>query len=252
MRLRALWRLRAGVAVSVAVGLLAAVWTVEQVRVFPPGLSPRALHIAAASTQVVVDTPRSALIDLRQDTYDFEALRNRAVLLGNVIASLPVRVEIARRAHVPLEAVRVAAPRTADFPRAVIGTRAERRTADILRSNNQFRLSIHANPTVPVLDIYAQAPDARSARALANAAVDGLRSRLTDIARSQETPDESRLRLTQLGRARGAVINGGIEWQAVLLVSSLAFGASLAAVVFVSRMRDGWRLAALLERSQVD
>ena len=49
--------------------------------------------MASAATHVVVDTPTSTLLDLRQNTYSLEALTSRAVLLGNVIAN----GEVARR-----------------------------------------------------------------------------------------------------------------------------------------------------------
>jgi hypothetical protein len=68
--------------------------------------------MATASTHVVVDTPTSAVLDLRRDTYSFEALRNRAVLLGNVIAGTTVRGAIAQRAHLSANVLRIQAPLT--------------------------------------------------------------------------------------------------------------------------------------------
>ena len=47
-------------------------------------------------------------------------------------------------------------------------------TTDILKRPNEYRLSIQANPTVPVLDIYAEAPDDAAAKKLASGAVSGL------------------------------------------------------------------------------
>jgi hypothetical protein len=250
--MRTLWGLRGGVAVGAVFALLATVWTLDSVSLFPPRLEPRSLEMATASTQVVVDTPFSAILDLRQDTYSIEGLRNRAVLLGNVMASAPVRAIIARRTGVPAEVLQVAAPRTAEQPRAVIGTGTNRRTTDILRSNDQYRLSIQANPTVPVLDVYAQAPDARAAEDLANAAVDALQVHLSALARSSGTPGKDRVRLVQLGRARGAVINGSVNWQAALLAFGLTFAVACATVVFVARVREGWRLAAAAEPTLAD
>jgi hypothetical protein len=75
IRLRKLWRLKLGVAVSIALALFAAVWSVQKISLSPPGLSPRSLEMATASTHVLVDTPTSAMVDLRQDTYSVEASR---------------------------------------------------------------------------------------------------------------------------------------------------------------------------------
>jgi hypothetical protein len=248
MRMWMLWRLRAGVALSAVLGLMAAVWTLNVVTLFPPGVTSRVLEMATASTQVVVDTPTSALLDLRQDTHSFDALRNRAVLLGNVMASYPVQREIARRAGVPVEALEVSAPRTPEQPRAVSAAGPQRHTSDILRSNEQYRLSIQANSTVPVLEVYAQTPTPESSAALANAAVDALGAHLARLAAEEGTPDSARIRLMQLGRARGAMVNGGTAWQAAVLAFLVTFAAACATVLLVSRVTEGWRHAALSGR----
>lgn len=247
-RLWSLWQLRLGVALSFVIALGAAAWSLGEVRVLPPGFTPRALELGAASTQVVVDTPQSTLIDLRRDTYSFEGLRNRSVLLGNVMASLPVRQEIAKAVGVPVEVLQVAAPRTPEQPRAVVGAGAERHTTDILKSNDQYRLSIQANPTVPILDIYAQAPSAATATKLADAAVDALTAHLDEVASTEATPKKDQIRLMQLGRARGGVINGSIDWQAPLLAFVLTFGVACATVVLIARIKQGWKIAALAEQ----
>jgi hypothetical protein len=249
MRMRMLSRHRWGVAISIALAALAAVWTVNEISLSPLSLKPRSLEMASASTEVVVDTPSSTLLDLRQDTYSFEALRNRAVLLGSVMASLPVRDEIARRARVPADVLQVAAPRTPEQPRTVVGAGTERRPTDILRSNDQYRLSVQVNATVPILSIYAQTPDAKSSARLANAAVDTMRARLATLARAQHTPDGAQIRLLQLGRARGGVINGGVSWSAALLAFLLTLAFSCATVVFLARLRAGWRLESRAERT---
>ena len=109
--------MRVGLAVSLVLGLLAAVWSVNEISLLPPKLTPRSLEMATAFTQVVVDTPDSAILDLRQGTDDIQALKNRALLVGNVMGSPPVRVYIGRRAHVPAETLQVVTPRTPQAPR---------------------------------------------------------------------------------------------------------------------------------------
>jgi hypothetical protein len=248
-RLRELWRLRLGVAVCVVLALIAALWSVDRVSLLPPKLEPRSLEMATASTHALVDTPRSAVLDLRQDTYMLANLTNRTVLLGNVIANGSVRAYIARRVHVTPDRLHIAVPLTPDQPRARVGPDNERHAADILKSTDQYRLNIEANPTVPVMDIYAQAPTAPEAATLANAAIDGLRAHLDGLAQTARTPQASRIRVVQLGRATGAVVNGGANVQVALLVFVLALAALLATLVFVGRVRQGWRAAALNERT---
>jgi hypothetical protein len=249
IRLRKLWSLRGGVALCLALAALAALWSVESIGLLPPRLTPRSLEMATASTHVVVDTPTSAVLDLRQDTYSFEGLRNRAVLLGNVIAGSTVRAGIARRARVPPDALRIQAPLTLEQASPPPDSGNARRTSDILRLNDQYRLNIQANLSVPMLDIYSQAPTARSAAVLANAAVDQLRAYLARLAAAQRTPPQDRIRLLQLGRAHGTVINKGVRWEVFVLAFVLTFAVSCATVLFVARVRAGWRQQALSERA---
>src|ERR1700754_2166317 len=88
------------VVVGVSLALFVALYSVADISLAPPSLTPRALEMATGTTHVVVDTPRSSVLDLRQNTYSFEALTQRAVLLGNVMANGAVRESIADRAHI--------------------------------------------------------------------------------------------------------------------------------------------------------
>jgi hypothetical protein len=238
------------VAISALLAIVVAVSSIDTVSLFPPGLKSRDLEIAAASTHVLIDSPRSKVVDLRAGTYDFQSLTMRADLLGNVMASAPVREYIGRRAGVSPDRIQAAAPITADVPRALTEPGSEKRSSDILRSTDQYRLDIQANPTVPILDVYAQAPTKEQAERLANAAVDGLRDYLVDIAGRQGIKDDQQVRLEQLGRARGGVINHGVGLQIALLAFIVVFVLSLCAVLFLSRVRRGWRVAAERERSE--
>jgi hypothetical protein len=239
------WSLRLGLVVSLLAAVIAAVWSVHRISLFPPELTPRSFEIATASTHVVVDTPMSALVDLRQDTYSLEGLRNRAVLLGNVIASTRVRREIARRLGLPVEEVRIQAPLTTEQVAPPVDSENARRTGDILKSNDEYRLNIQANPSVPVLDIYAQTPTAESAEILANAAIDELRAYLAERVTAEDIDERAQVQVIQLGRARGTVINEGVDWQVALLAFFVTFGVCAATVIFIDRRRAGWRTAAL-------
>ena len=238
--MRELWGQKLGLAVAFLIALLAASRVLFGISFIPPGLERNSLGLASASTQVVVDTPRSSAIDLREDTYSFTGLTNRALLLGNVMASLPVRAYIAHHAGVPAEAIKVQAPLTPEQPVVTDGAH-QPKTSDILRSPNEYRLSIQANPTVPVLDIYAEAPDGPAAVKLANGAVAGLHDYLAALARQHGTPPDKQVTLEQLGRASGSTIDSGAGLQLAVLVFLFVFAIASAAVLFVSRVRRGWR-----------
>ncbi|HVL31161.1 MAG TPA: hypothetical protein VM299_02935 [Solirubrobacteraceae bacterium] len=247
MHLRELSRLRIGVAICLLLATFAAISVSYRISLSPPALKPRSLAMAAASTDVLVDTPRSLVLDLRQDTFDIESLTNRAVLLGNIMASPPVVSFIAARAGVSPDAIRATTPRTPNSPRPFVNAANKKSARDLLASTDQYRLSIEASPTVPVLNIYAQAPTASAAEALANASVDGLRDYLARIARAQDVVGRRQVRVVQLGRAEGKVINDGIRWQLALLVFVVVLAGSSAAAIFMARVRAGFMLADELE-----
>jgi len=176
--LRELWRLRIGVGIVFLLALFVALSSIDRVSLFPPGVKGRQLEIAAASTRVLIDSPRSQIIDLRTDTYDLTSLTSRADLIGNVMASAPVREYIARRAAVDPLRIQAVSPITANVPRSLVEPGSEKRASDILRSTDQYRLDIQASPSVPILSISSQAPNKEAAERLANGAVDGLRDYL--------------------------------------------------------------------------
>ena len=240
MHIRELSQRKVGVAIALVVALLAATRMLYGISLFPPSLDRQSVDVATASTHVLVDTPRSMMIDLRQDIYQLRALSERAVLLGNVMASPPVREYIARRADLEADQIKASAPLTPEQPRPVADTENETHTSDILKRPDEYRLNIQVNPTVPVLDVYSQAPDADSAKKLANAAVDGLRDYLDTVAAQRGTAADSQVTLEQLGKARGEVINSGAGITIALIVFALVFAGSCAAVLAIARIRRGW------------
>lgn len=241
--LHELSRLRLGAATCLLFAIFGALSVSYRISLLPPKLEPRSVQIAAASTEVLVDTPTSVVLDLRQGTNDIDALTNRAVLIGNVMASAPVRAYIGRRAGVPGEAIKTTTPRTPNAPRPFATPDNKRKASDLLASTNQYRLNIDANPTVPMLRIYAQAPTAAAAGELANAAVDGLRDYLVQVARQQGVPQSTQVKVVRLGEARGAVINGGAGVQLTVIAFLFFFAGAAAATIFVARVRRGFRLA---------
>ena len=240
MYLRELSRSKVGLGIALAVALLAASRVLFAISIFPPGIESRSTDVATASTHVLIDTPRSTLTDLRQDFYEIRVLSQRAVILGNVMASPPVRDFIGRRVGVPGDEISATGPVTPDQPNVIATAETAPHTTDILKRPNEYRLSIQANPTVPVLDIYAEAPDDAAAKKLASGAVSGLRDYLDLVARQRGTPGSEQVVLQQLGPVRGGVINSGAGLTMALVVFLLIFTVCAAAVLCVARIRRGW------------
>jgi hypothetical protein len=242
--LRELWNLRKGLAISLCVALLAAGWSVGKISLFPPGLKMRSLEIAAASTTALVDAPKSAILDLQVNTSNLEAMTNRALLIGNMMASPPVHSYIVRRAGLPAGAVlNIISPVTPNFPRQLT-TSGKKSPTDILKSPNQYRLLIQANPTVPVLELDATAPSAKAAAQLVNGAVEGTQDYLRGLGSQEEIPPQDQVTLKQLGTAHGGIINPGVSLETAALSFFLVFTASAATTLWLARVRKGWKGAA--------
>jgi hypothetical protein len=239
--MRELSRLRLAIAICLLVGIFGCLSAYYKIGLLPPSVHPRELEMATASTQVLVDTPSSTVLDLQQDTFSFQSMTNRTVLLGNIMASAPVIAYIGRRAGIPPQEIQAATPLTPDFPRPFSEVGHEKHTSDLLRSSDQYRLSIHANPTVPILSVLAEAPSAAAAASLANASVVGLRDYLASVAATQKITPKRRVTLEQLGRAHGTVVNGGARIQAAIVFFLFGFGVAAGVLLFGSRVRRGWR-----------
>lgn len=239
-----LWRLRVGLVLSLVFALLISLSTAYNISLLPPRLEQRAMALSAASTHVLVDNPKSVLL-YGVGTDQLDQMSQRALLMGNVMASIPVRQYIARRAGVPENLIQVSSPLTPAYPRPIAnGTSNQPSTTDLLRSNNQYRINIKANPTVPILDIYTEASSVKTADTLANAAVAGLRDYLASVAQTQAIPAAQQVRIQQLGAAQGGTVTGSVNAEVAALVFFFVFALSSVASLVVARVVRGWRLSA--------
>ncbi len=230
-------------AASVLVAVLAATLSVYKIGVLPPRLQPRALEIGSASTTVVVDAPRSAITDLAANTETFGSLQARATLLGNLMTTDPVKAKIARLVGIAPGQIDADAPITANVPQTLIEPGSGAAASDILATADHYKLQIQADPTVPILHIYTQAPSAATAIRLAAASVDGLREYLAQLGTSQKRGQNGQVRLEQLGVPHGGVVNGGAAIQIALLTFVTAFAIAFCLLIAASRVRMGWKSA---------
>jgi hypothetical protein len=246
--LHQLWRHRLGAGMCLAFAVVMSLWSLYHLSIAPPGLTPRHLQIGAASTTIMVDAPRSKIVDLRANTQDFQSLTTRADLLSNVMASTPVRAYIAQRAGVPQRSIVASASLGADLPRSATEPGSERRSSDLIKETDKYRLSISSNVAQPIIYVAAQAPSGEAAGRLANAAVDGLNDYLTAMADREGIAAKSRTRLIQFGRAQGGVVNPSVNLEIGLLTFLISFAVACAAFRVVLRVRHGWSLDAAREQ----
>jgi hypothetical protein len=195
------------------------------------------LQVATATTHYLVDVPDPALVHRRSPPTTLPVLVLRAELLGGLVATPPVIERIARRADLPPEQIAASSRTTASVPLALSEPGSERRATDIRDSLLPYHIEVQARQTVPVLDIYVQAPTAGEAGRLATATAGGLLEYVRGVAQREGVTREPPIQLKQLGPARAGVISGMAKPSIAVLTFLLAFGLSCTALLALAALR---------------
>jgi hypothetical protein len=232
MHLREVWQHKIALATVIVVALLVAA------RVYGFGLVPPSGLAAAegeATARVLVDTPESTAVDLRQSTYDLEELNNRAKLVGNAIGTAEVREMIGQKVGVSPAEIALQTPLTTEY--------AEQ-DGVVAEPSSAYRLDVQADPTVPVIDIVGAAPTEEEARELVAATTSSLVAFVAGLPKGKEGSAEVRLVPRPLGEVEShPLAQPGKAFSAFLaFLVILAIGS--ASVVFVSRQRREYRRAS--------
>jgi hypothetical protein len=235
-------RVIAGIALCAALAFVAAVASVSSISVLPPRIEARQLEIAGASARVLVDYPRPLLSDRLATGGDYRTLQKRAVLLGNIMASRPVREIVARRAGIDARQISSTARVTAAVQDAFSDTVSERRATEIRISASRYELEVQPDPIIPSVGVYARAPTVAQAVRIANAAVPAMRDYLGAVARREGSDPRSQVVLEQPGTARGALINGGARVEIFGLTFVFVFVLVAFALLLGTKLRRGFAL----------
>jgi hypothetical protein len=232
------------VGVSALVGMVAAVINTGIVGGVPPKPRLHNLDIATATTYLDVDTPTSMPTLAHSSNTppaDLQTYVKRAELLGRVLVSPPVLARIAQRCGLPRYQVSGLGWVTANVPFAYTEPDSEQRASDIEASKAPYQIEVQARQTVPVIDVYSEAPTMAAALCLGNASPLALTDYLRSLA-SQQGSTAPLVRIEPLGAASGSIANGSATLEIALLtfltVFWIAFGA-LAAGAYLRRRRRG-------------
>lgn len=233
-----LWERRRLVALGAAAALLAALLAVYRLELLPPKLEKRSNVFATASTQILVDTPDSAFADLSNE---IEPLEARASVFARFLTSPTAIDRIAARTGLPPAAIEAQGPYEVNLPPAQHEPTAERRSTQILGEGALYRLRFENNPDLPIVSVFAQAPETAEAVALAEAVPAALRGYVEAIQGEQGTPEERRIEIRALGPTAGGVVNEGADLQIGVLVFLVVLGAWCMLVLPGRTIASGWR-----------
>ncbi len=237
-------RLLAFAGVSAVVALLAAIASVCRIGLLPPEIAMRQLHTGAAVTHILVDLPRGD--KERVDSADLETMTKRASLVGRVLASPPVLDRIASRMEIDPKKLTAATEITEGVPSALTEPNNELRANEILLSHDPYRLDIQAKPTLPILDVFAQAPTPARAKLLADTAAAAGNEYIRVLAGRDGFHGPNRVQLKQLGSASSGELDPMAPIKIFALAFTVVFGACFGILVLLAEVRRGWLRAGRL------
>ena len=175
LTLNRLWHRRLWVAIGVILAVAAAVYGAHALK---------KTTYAAASTQMVVDAPKSALGNLKTSLVPYTA---RAIVFARLMTSPEALTYIGQAAGIPGNEISALGPAEIGAPTAV-HTPSVQVDGQLQAPKQKYVLRFDQNPDLPTVDIYSEAPTTAQALALANGAVTGFAQYLHQLDASNGGP----------------------------------------------------------------
>jgi O-Antigen ligase len=243
----------AGAAAATLIAVLAAIASVVQIGLSPPEVSSRSLTVGAATAHAIVgpklDRGDLTDVDALTASTDVDTRIDRAELVANVISSPAVVNRTGLRMGIDAAAITAATQVTASVPDALTEPGFDDRAAQILGSENQYRLDVQANPALPILDIYALGPTAAEASRLANASIAAANAYLRSLAGERATKSGGEeaagtgagVRLTGLGSPAATTLNARAPIEVAALTFVVVLGLCIGGLLLIVVVARGWR-----------
>ena len=256
--IRQLWRRKLLVVLVALIAVCVAIWSAYKV----PSMEKRGLQLGAASSQILVDSPASTLVE-GVDANQLTTLATRARVYAQYLASLQARDAIGRASGIPPRYIKTSGPFSSDISRNNYQNQSsESRASDVLKEGAGYRLVFDAQEGVPIISVSAQAPTAEAAVKLAQASFVALNQYVDKLQREAEAVPEKPLpkgaepqvstdngvRVRQLGDPEGGTIGGGNGKILMVFVFLAVFLFGCALIAILPGMARHWRLLDRAER----
>jgi hypothetical protein len=225
-----LWSLRLWVGLGVLVGGVAAVGSVA--------ISHSTVY-ATASSQLLVDSPNSALVNANVLLDSYVA---RAGVFARMMTSDEALQYIGKAAGINGNLIEATGPIEINGSPAATHTPVAIEDGKDLPAGKIYKLSFVQNPSLPTVDVYAAAPTTAQAIALANGAVTGFATFVNQL-NGGTVPQSERVEIRQLGPATGGVVDPTASKSTAVLIFLVVFAIWCWLVLFVSRLRANLRAA---------
>jgi len=229
------------------------------------GVERRSVAVGAATSQILVDSAESTLVE-GAGTDQIAALGTRARVYAQYLSSRDAVNQIAEEINVDPLMISAHGPFSEgtgiqDYDQQG----AESRARDLVEEGKEYRLVFEAQEDVPIITVYATGPAARQALTLAQASFDVLEryiGRLKSEARKVEknlpppktpvsassVPLVENIVVRQLGAPEGGLVGGSADMVLMVLAFLAVFGIGCLVVAAGSGFMRHWRLAGEMER----
>ncbi len=167
-------------------------------------LSVASVPTGAATVQILVDSPDSALANLSQET---GPLTTRASVFAQVMTSAAVLEDIATKAGVPVAQLTAQGPYSGTGQPLDVVTPSEARANQLLAQTVKYRLTFLAQTDEPVVTASVQGPNAAAAARVAGSILPGVQRYVATLQQQSATPAQHRVTIRELGPPQAGAVN---------------------------------------------
>jgi hypothetical protein len=245
-----------------ALAVLAAFLTAFKVG--PGGVERRSTAVGAATSQILVDSAESTLVE-GAGSDQLAALGTRASVYAQYLSSRDAVVQIARDMHVNPALVTAFGPFSQGTGIQTYDQQgAESRASALVDEGKSYRLVFQAQEDVPIITVYATAPTAAGAVELAHSSYRVLTGYIANLKREAKVvgkndtspqpvvastvPLINDIIVRQLGRPEGGLVGGSANLVLMILAFVAVLGLGCLAFAVGSGFMRHWRLAAEMDR----
>jgi hypothetical protein len=231
----------------------------------PGGVERRSVAVGAATSQILVDSAESTLVE-GAGTDQIAALGTRARVYAQYLSSRDAVDQIAAEIGVDPLLISAHGPFSEgtgiqDYDQQG----AESRARDLVEEGKQYRLVFEAQEDVPIITVYATGPATRPALSLAQASFDVLERYIgqlkVEAKKAEQNAPPAKVTTTtssvplvenivvrQLGAPEGGLVGGSADMVLMVLAFLAVFGIGCLVVAAASGFMRHWRLAGEMER----
>lgn len=235
--LREVWSRKGLLAIVLGVSIL-----IGMLLSFKPGLPPqsRQYQVALASSDILVDTTHSQVVDIGGRGPDLPTLTSRANLLGNLMTAGPLKDAIAKSAGIAPEDLTVVPPASIEATGVAPAPVTTSKSRGVPDAEAKI-LTLSTDDALPILHVVAQAPDADTASKLSGSTIVELRRYLGSVAATQHIPAAHQLVVRQFGTPLVGTATRGLPRSLALAATIFLILLGCGAIVSGSWFVRSWR-----------